>query len=67
MTRKKERKNVEIKFQVGQKVRNKLTGRIGLIVAIWIDLQGIKFSVLFFDDPDNLCRHWFKAEQIEAV
>ena len=60
-------KSIEIKYEIGSKVRIIELEVIGIVKSIWITQQGIEYQVRYFDKAEANTIYFYEDElKIEA-
>ncbi len=60
--------NVEFKFGIKQHVTMTESSVKGMVVALWLDLDGIKFTQVRYVDGNNAIKyHWARQDELAAV
>jgi len=54
--------NIELDFEIGNKVNIEPLKREGRIVSIWITQQGIKYEVRYFDNAELKIEYFYADE-----
>ena len=62
-----EKKQIEIDFEMEQRVKIIVNAMIGKINGIWIDLFGIKYNVEWVGPDTSLNNRWFAGKELERV
>lgn len=59
-------KQIDIDYEVGEKVEVKLTGRIGKVIGVWKDKEGdMNYNVEWACDDGDIHDRWFKVNELE--
>ena len=60
-------KQIEVDYEIGQKVKIKLNGVIGIVKSIWKDKNRIKYEVKWAFSDTSIHGKWFETDEIEEI
>ena len=60
-------KQIEVDYEVGQKIKIKANGIIGTINGVWKDLSRISYDVEWVSSTTAIMNRWFLKEELEEV
>lgn len=61
-------KQIEVDYEIGQRVRIEVNGKIGGVKGIWIDKNSIiNYNVEWATNDGAVDDRWFKTDEITAI
>ncbi len=62
-----DKKTIEVDFDIGDKVKIKANGAIGIINGVWKDVSRINYNVEWVAPTSSLMNKWFISKELERI
>lgn len=60
-------KQIEVDYEIGQKVKIELNQMVGTVKIIWVEKGQTKYNVEWAIDDSKIHDKWFNADEVRAI